>query len=57
MLRVVGTTFVMFNKEFPNQGSDSATQKIHMLINCQTSRKFKPCDNVFKDEPGHGLKD
>ena len=54
---MVGTTFLMLNKEFLNQGSDSATQKIHMLINCQTSTKFKPCDNVFKDELGHGLKD
>ena len=54
---VVGTTFVILNKEFPNQGSDSATHKIHMLINYQTSRKFKPCDNVFKYKTGHGLKD
>ena len=54
---MVGTTFVMLNKEFPNQGSDSATQKIRMLIDCQTSRKFKPCDNVLKYEPSHGLKD
>ena len=54
---MVGTTFIILNKEFPNPGSDSATQKIHMVINFQTSRKFKPCDNVFKDELGHGLKD